>query len=111
MSYAASLVDRLTSVADQLNKGARDRLQQVHRVVQAALMFFRPGGLFASYAHFDPDGIPPLAGSGGASVSGTEQGDDTSRSQPDSGPALQIIEDVDWVDIGGVILQRRKPGS
>ncbi len=56
-SYAVSLLDRLQSgtIEDQ---ALQDQLFQVQDKLQNALMFFRPGGLFASYSHFTEQDLP-----------------------------------------------------
>lgn len=51
-SYAASLVARLSPAAVQLPAGPRRRFEKVRAQVEAAVAFFRPGGLFTSYSHF-----------------------------------------------------------
>ncbi len=63
LSYAASLLDRLNSIADQIPEDSRDRLHQVQQTVQSALRYFQPGGLFTNYAHFDPAETPPVLAS------------------------------------------------
>jgi len=63
-----------------------------------------PGGMFASYSHFDRKTGPARArlpaGQPGTNVPAAP-----------SGPSPRIIVGDDWVNIGGVVLRRRKPTS
>lgn len=56
-SHAVSLADRLHSVKID-DAEIADHVAAVRERLQSALQYFRPGGLFASYSHFDPNEIP-----------------------------------------------------
>lgn len=55
MSYAASLAARLGRVAHLVPDAVRERFDRVCERIAEALVYFRPGGLFAAYAGFDAD--------------------------------------------------------
>jgi hypothetical protein len=92
------------AVVAELPEGPRNRFERVRALVDAALAFFGPGGMFASYSHFDRKTGPARArlpaGQPGTNVPAAP-----------SGPSPRIIVGDDWVNIGSVVLRRRKPTS
>jgi hypothetical protein len=58
LSYAAGLSDRLARLIDRVPQGSRPKLERLHEQIGNALVFFRPGGLFTSYAGFTPGTDP-----------------------------------------------------
>lgn len=66
LSYAASLLDRLTPDRQIMDDATRTRFDEAQALVEEALVLFRPSGLFTSFANFDvaasapiPDGLAP----------------------------------------------------
>jgi hypothetical protein len=103
-SYATSLVSRLSPAIPNLPEGPRSQFERVKARLDAAVAFFRPGGLFTTYSHFGPQTRAP-----GAQLPAGQPG--ANGSPPPSGPALRINVGEDWVDIGGVVLSRRGAGG
>jgi hypothetical protein len=104
LAYAASLADRLTGAADHMSEGARHQIEKVRQALQNALVFLRPGGLFATYSHFDPETDRPPAPTGAPHLPDPGQRPDP---LPTPAPGLTIEQGDDWARIGGVILRRR----
>jgi hypothetical protein len=58
LSYAAGLSNRLARLIDRVPQGLHPKLEQLREPIGNALVFFRPGGLFTSYAGFAPGTDP-----------------------------------------------------
>jgi hypothetical protein len=58
LSYAAGLSDRLARLIDRVPQGLRPKLEHLRKQIGNTLVFFRPGGLFTSYAGFAPGTDP-----------------------------------------------------
>jgi hypothetical protein len=67
MAYAASLIDRLMKSIDRVPQELQLRLERLHGNMENTLIYFRPGGLFCSYAAFEPN-IDPMALIGSTAV-------------------------------------------
>ena len=60
LSYAARLSDTLARLGGRLPQGQRSRVAALTQHIRNALAFFRPGGLFTTYAGFDPTKEPAM---------------------------------------------------
>jgi hypothetical protein len=96
--YALSLASRLESERDGWSAKANSRFERVHQRLTSALRFYRPGGLFTSYAHFDPK-------TGPAGLRTPPAAPDAPAGDPRTGLGTEV--DVEHVDIGGIEITRR----
>jgi hypothetical protein len=61
LSYAASLLDRLTPDRQIMDIATRSRFDEAKTLVESALVLFRPNGLFTSFANFDVEDPAPIS--------------------------------------------------
>ena len=57
-AYVTALTNRLVRLKDRVPRDLRPELEKLNVCLQNALIYLRPGGLFAAYAGFG--GVDPL---------------------------------------------------